>query len=71
MNDRFTPLDRLFQDTGRRKRFDDDDLPEDELDGFEEVDLDEWEKSEEELFSGTWKDEIGYDPRTARDDDWN
>ena len=71
MNDRFTPLDRLFKDAGHRRRFDEDAEVEEDLDGFQEVDLDEWEVEDEELFGGTWKDEIGYDPLTARDDDWN
>ena len=71
MNDRFTPLDRIFGESRFRSRFDEDDLPEDELEGFAEVDLDKWDSEEEELFETDWRGEIGYDPLTARDDDWD
>ena len=68
MNDRFTPLDRLFQANRYSRGFFEEEPQDSDMEGMQEVDLDLWE--EEEIHSGDWSDEIGYDPRQLEEDDW-
>jgi hypothetical protein len=69
-NDRFTPLDRLFQEPRGIRIIDEDDYDDDSTEEDLEQELSIW--GEEDFAAPqSWKDEIGYDPRESHDDDWD